>query len=83
MYFHAKLAAIAIQQRLRIRFDLEGIIIILLFFHFAVVTTTLEQERFRVLEDVGQVEICVSKDLETATGFNVTVQTQSGTAIGI
>ena len=46
------------------------------------VTTTLEQEQFRVLEDVGQVEICVSKDLETARGFNVSVQTQARTAIG-
>lgn len=45
-----------------------------------VVTTTLTEASFRFLEADRQVRVCVTKDLETAEEFNVTVRTVDGTA---
>ena len=46
----------------------------------AVVTTTLTQLGFRVQESVGEIALCVTKDLETAVRFNVTLTSFDGTA---
>ena len=46
----------------------------------AVVRTTLTQSNIRLMEANRQIRVCVMKDLETAVEFNVTVETQDGTA---
>ena len=48
--------------------------------HHTVVTTTLNQLDFRVSENAGAVTLCVTKDLETANPFNVTLTTIDGSA---
>ena len=49
---------------------------------FVVVTTELTRQNFRLLEQEVRVMVCVTKDLETARSFNVTLQTVEGTAFG-
>ena len=45
-----------------------------------VVTTTLTEPEVRVQETVGVIMLCVSKDLETAQPFRVTLTTIDGSA---
>ena len=53
-----------------------------LFSLFVVVTTELTRQNFRLREQEVRVMVCVTKDLETARSFNVTLQTVEGTAFG-
>ena len=46
------------------------------------VHVSLEEQKIKVLEGGEVVEVFVSKELRTSTNFNVTLQTQSGTATG-
>ena len=49
-------------------------------FFVSVVTTTITQAGFRVQENVGLIVLCVTKDLETAIKFNVTLTSVDGSA---
>lgn len=51
------------------------------FLLFTVVTTELTQSVIRRPESVGTVQICATKDLETARPLDVTFQTFDGTAM--
>ena len=48
--------------------------------YILVVTTTLTRTNIRLRESNRLISICVTKDLETAIEFNVTIQTVEGTA---